>query len=1031
MEAPAPAFQTGDPVHLRSDRARVGQVEGQPRRVGGEFWYRIRFVAGPPQMVPEPDLDRFSQEVTPGELLARGALGDREDFLRLVTFHKLNVPLDNTLYSLQSSRTEFYPHQYRPLVKLLDPQNPRQRLLVADEVGLGKTIEAGLILAELRARRALRSVMVVCPKALCLKWQEEMWRRFDEEFQIYAGDDVRRLVELLEERGGEVGNIRVIVPLQTIRREALLELLEVNRIPLDLLIVDEAHHLRNPGTLSHKVVAALAEYAGAVVLLTATPIQIGNQNLFHLLRILDPAEFEDLDTFLDRLAANEPVVDAERLIRSAYPPPLDEVRNRLRRLQSGRARLYFERNPLFHRIRDELDARQSLSKEDVARFQHDLKELNLLGHVLTRTRKREVFASAAVRTPSVCQPQATDAERRFYRAVTDFARAAAQGTTGQAPPFGAIMAQRMVASCMPAARERFRKQASRSLAAPVDWEWLDEPWLELDAEVAPPATLPERVLEAAAALGDVDTKFDALLRILSELDETEPGRKILLFSYFRGTLHYLHRRLREAGYVCEVITGEVPSDPRNPDRDERGLRMRRFRDPGSGVRILLSSEVGSEGLDFQFCHILINYDLPWNPMLVEQRIGRVDRLGQRSDRILIFNFSTPGTIEDRILERLYNRIGIFTQSVGDLEAILGDEVTRLTRDLLSQHLTPTEEEDRIERAYLAIEQRRHAIAQLETDATRFISSDAYFEEQLERARRGGELLSPADLEAFFRAFLEHHYRRSRLRPSSPEGVFALEVDHELDTAVRTQPGGAPKFRLLQRLGRGPVRITFDSDLAFSDDTVEFLAAHHPLMQLAVRHYRENRHELHAASALIVRAGGVPGGVYCYGLYEVTIRAGRERKRLEPLFLRVDDGLVVPENDGSELLGQLLRSGRRWDDAPALDGEITDSLLNEVEGHFLERLECRRRELADRNVAVAEIRLASLEAAHRARLGRKTELLEQAQERGRQERYIRMIEGTIRNMIADHESRRAELEAEKSVQFTCNLVGCGILSVEAG
>jgi superfamily II DNA/RNA helicase len=141
------------------------------------------------------------------------------------------------------------------------------------------------------------------------------------------------------------------------------------------------------------------------------------------------------------------------------------------------------------------------------------------------------------------------------------------------------------------------------------------------------------------------------------------------------------------GYSSTVISGSFP--PAEREQRISGFREGRY-------QILLSSEVGSEGLDFQFCHILFNYDLPWNPMVVEQRIGRLDRFGQMAERILIFNLSAPGTIEDEILNRLYRRINLFESYIGDLEAILGGEITSLTKDLFDPDLSEgtTEGENR-------------------------------------------------------------------------------------------------------------------------------------------------------------------------------------------------------------------------------------------------------------------------------------------------------------------------------------------------
>lgn len=329
--APPPTFGKDDQVQLRSDRSKVGKVIRSPQLRNGAYWYRIRLHAGGLVVAHEADLTRFEADVSPDQLLLKGAFGDKDDFLRLVTFHKLDTPLDNTLYSLQGSRTAFYPHQYKPLLKFLD--SPDQRLLIADEVGLGKTIEAGLVLIEQRARQALRRVLVVCPAALCLKWREEMWHRFDEEFNIIDAPEFRQQLHRLGQQG-DLSEARDIISLQAVRNDTHLDLMNVTPPPLDLLIVDEAHHLRNRQTLSHRTIRALAQNAHAVLLLTATPIQLGEENLFNLFRLLDDSEFDDFEVFEDRLRANEPVVEAQRLAR-AIPPPIDEIRNRIERLGMG------------------------------------------------------------------------------------------------------------------------------------------------------------------------------------------------------------------------------------------------------------------------------------------------------------------------------------------------------------------------------------------------------------------------------------------------------------------------------------------------------------------------------------------------------------------------------------------------------------------------------------------------------------------------------------------------------------------------
>ena len=1024
---PPPAFDEDDRVQMRSDRSKVGEVIRPPALRNGAYWYRVRLHAGGLVVAHEADLTRFKADVSPDQLLLSGAFGDMDDFLRLVTFHKLDTPLDNTLYSLQGSRTAFYPHQYKPLLKFLD--SPDQRLLIADEVGLGKTIEAGLVLIEQRARRALRRVLIICPAALCLKWREEMWHRFDEEFSIIGAPEFREQLQQLAQQG-DLSEARDIISLQAVRNETHLDLMNVTPPPLDLLIVDEAHHLRNRQTLSHRTVRALAQNAHAVLLLTATPIQLGEENLFNLFRILDDSEFDDFEIFEERLRANEPVVEAQRLAR-AIPPPVDDIRNRIERLGMGGRASFFGGNPIYQRVQRELEAPPALADDNghawAADLQHDLEELSLLSHVFSRTKKRDVFADATMRTASVVSVALTPAEGEFYDAVTEFVRDNAPDDAGAIRFFAIMAAQRQAASCMPATRDRFIRRATWKLADELDTEAHDFE----DVAQSLAIKISQRVVDAARGLGDTDTKYEHLLRILARLDNEEPGRKIILFAYYKATLHYLKGRLDRDGIACELIHGGIKSDPRRPDRDERGKRMRRFREDPD-VRLLLSSEVGSEGLDFQFCHIVINYDLPWNPMRVEQRIGRVDRLGQESDRILIFNFTLEDTIEDRVLNRLYRRIGIFERTLGDLEAIVGEEIGRLTRELLSSRLTPEEENERISRSARAIENRRRELEKLEAEADRLVSGDGYFEDQLNRIMRGGELLGAADREAFVRGFLERSHPQVELGPARRRGVRTLHVRREFDVATRRLPPSAARQRFLQKSLSRRVPVTFDSQVAFDHPDTEFLGAHHPVVQLAVQYYRDNREQLHSVAQLRLRQSQIaPAGAYLFLLFAVRIEAGAERKRMDAIFVglsRSGGFSVLDEKECSLLLGELIRDGRPAGRRERLHSPSLDDALEHGYDAFVDRVARVRQREEDRNRAIVQTRLASLGKRYRAHLRRVQERLANAESTGQDRRIIRLHRGRIRNMKQEYEARRNELEGDRNISMEPQLVGAGVVRI---
>ena len=213
-------FPHGTKVRVRAERTLVGITQGEPRNISGEYWYVVFFGPGNESRRPESNLELYEGESDPDSLLLSGSWGEKETLSKIVSYTKLSTPLRNSVYAFHSSRTRFYPFQFKPLMKFLD--SPKQRLLISDEVGLGKTIEAGLIIVEQRARQALQRILIVCPASLCGKWHEEMLRRFDEEFVILDTRGFRNFLRELE-RKAESTRLRGICSLQTLRSRGMLE----------------------------------------------------------------------------------------------------------------------------------------------------------------------------------------------------------------------------------------------------------------------------------------------------------------------------------------------------------------------------------------------------------------------------------------------------------------------------------------------------------------------------------------------------------------------------------------------------------------------------------------------------------------------------------------------------------------------------------------------------------------------------------------------------------------------------------------
>ncbi|MBG6090421.1 DEAD/DEAH box helicase [Actinomadura viridis] len=236
----------------------------------------------------------------------------------------MSNPQVDHIYALTAARIQFIPHQFKPLLRFLRADRPR--LLIADDVGVGKTIEAGLVLKELSARQRLDRVLVMCPKALTSKWRAEM-RRFDENFRVLSSETLRYCLDEVHDGGewpAEYG--RAIVHYELFRMDSYLHGAKVRgrrRFGLvelspqfDLVIADEAHHLRTPGSNSHGLIQHLCQTSEAVLMLSATPVQVHSDNLFTLLHLLRPDLFPDKTTFQEVLAPNRHLTRAVRLLRN-------------------------------------------------------------------------------------------------------------------------------------------------------------------------------------------------------------------------------------------------------------------------------------------------------------------------------------------------------------------------------------------------------------------------------------------------------------------------------------------------------------------------------------------------------------------------------------------------------------------------------------------------------------------------------------------------------------------------------------------
>lgn len=1019
-------FPVNSLVRLKASPERKGRIVSAPQRYSSGAEYLVLIHGGGEAWYSEADLE-FVPDV------AQPKWGPRDQFLRSLLLAKLKAPFSDSLYSYRASRTVFEPYQFRPALKFL--RNPEQRILIADEVGLGKTIEAAIIYLELKARLNISRVLVLCPSRLKAKWHDEMRNRFEEDFDELDASGIQRIIQDYD-RVGDSLSFRAIASYEALRRNVFLEALLERQLHLDLLIVDEAHHMRNTTTATHELGTILCDNADAVVFLTATPLHLGTNDLYNLLNLLAPSEFDDPRLFQEYIRPNRYINHAAQLLAAGQ---VQEAQQEVQRVEHTLLRDRYVGNPMYERVLTRMQQQDMASR---VALQRDLLDLNTLSTVFTRTRKREV-SQAAVRAAFTITVDLLPEERAFYEGVmlhvrNQLRRTISSGAIG----FAQVTKERQAASCLAATREYFEAQmrSRRRENIHVERSIFD---LGEEEDGEPEQTLEQGLLLLARRLGNRDSKFEQFEHVLREVLTANSTSKVLVFSTFRRTLNYLHRRLVDAGVRVDVIHGDVPVV-------NRQAIIERFRtDPD--FRVLLSSEVGAEGLDFQFCDVLVNYDLPWNPMQVEQRIGRLDRFGQEHERIRIYNFYIAETIETRIFQRLYNRIGIFEESIGDLEDILGEEIRDLQRSVLQPDLTPEEQERLAEEAAARIVRRQVEAEDLERQKDEFLGQQRIFSQQVLDAVNSGRVVHPEEVRAIFTSFLIERFPTVELTQDSEEPTWTLTITPDLAEALRPYihskqkqyqfgtglrramgmvevivdaPGSASAFSPPARIKNPPrhVALTFDSEFARQRPLLEFVTLQHVLVGMAIDYWQERQ----PLPGMNVKARGPLEEVGCgyLFLYALEEQGVSRNVTLEPILV-LDDGRLARKT-AETILKQIQEAD--YQQVPLDRDDQQLERASETAGEYIaRRRDAVRDESQTRNTAMVQTRSAAIEASFAAKMKRTEAMLAQATD----PRIQRLREGQLRNLEARRQQKLLELQKGDQVVVSYSLLGVARVEIEAG
>jgi len=990
-----PAFDNGDLV-----RPKGGTESGQVRevlRTAQGYWYRVD-VGGGLRRYREQALVRVEGDPRDARFwFADPPVGARDLALTL-TWTKLRHPLTDTLYSYASSKTVFRPYQFKPVLKLLSGSTGR--LLIADEVGLGKTIEAGLIWNELEQRMPLDRVLVVAPAVLTQKWKSELSRRFDRRLEILHPTD---LVErLADHRRNEP--VRGIVSLESLRRAraSLTQLAEAHP-RLDLVIVDEAHYLRNRRTSSYALGRLLGDWADYLIFLSATPLNLGRQDLFTLMSLLDDGQFGDPQVFEDQLEPNRILNQVARELAGSgrgTPRDLMESLDILDEMTFGKA---ITSRSEFGMLRTLLDSDRPLTDEEVARSRRLLSDLNAMGGVFTRTRKMEVPEDKAVREPVKLDVAWTEEEYRFYRSIRTWYLQQARAT-GKPGGLTLQMPLRQAASCIPAAQDILRTRSWAGFAeagADLD-DVFDQGDDEEDSETL---TVPPDIETLLVPLS-VDTKYEALLAELLRLQKHGLSQA-MIFSFFRGTLGYLANQLGKH-FEVRVMHGGVPMA-------KRQQIMADFR--AGQFDLLLLSEVGSEGLDFECCNILVNYDLPWNPMRVEQRIGRLDRFGQKHDKIFIYNMVVPGTIETDIFQRLYDRIEVFRHSIGELEPILRDELADINRRILDPNLTDEQRQQQVDRIAVALEQRKQDAAALDESRAILAGLDTLLVDGLSEAGpRFGRFVGATEIHTM----LSELFRRlgGRMSPPDERGIVTITGTDALANQLlrRKIPDVGSRYtrpEMVDLLRFGDlIPATFQPDVASRRD-VDLLSVRHPLVKLALSELGDGRLSLHKFGTVAVP--GLPADRRYLICVDLAQTSGL-RPMLELWATAVDiESRTVHPGIGELLLTALAEGGLR-DGDPNVPSDLTE-LWHIAEEASMDRQQGVERQRSRDNAALVEARIQAQVQSLDLQVARTEAIFQEVTDPG----IRRLHEGHLRNLHRRRVEIRVDLEPRKELSIDLSSV----------
>jgi superfamily II DNA or RNA helicase len=770
---------------------------------------------------------------------------------------------NNKLLSLSNSKTRILAHQVESTYIVVNTLN--HRYILADEVGLGKTVEAGLILKELIIRNNFKKILIAAPASLLVQWQQEMSDKFSEEFEIVD----KKILDRKRKDVGEDKNpwnhfSKIICSLDFIKNLKFRE--ELKNSSWDMIIFDEAHRLRrdaNSTTILYSAADVLAKNSKSVLLLTATPFRGKLEELYYLIQLVDPNLLGPYQTFYNSFCV--PDADLSSLKEKLSSILLRRTKNEIGGFTKRHARtICFELYP------EERELYENTTRYVIEEFNRAMQMQNkAVGFIMTVFQKLLDSSSYALH-------KALSNRRNSLHQKLDSAQSLLSGSTRF--------------SIDTELNDLFDEVED---SENIESEFLQKTTDELKEEIK---TL-DYLISISSSIRK-NKKGERLKKMIRELKK-EGNSKFLIFTQFRTTQDYLKEIL--SSYKVDIFNGSM-------NKDEKEEAIENFK---NDTEILICTEAGGEGRNMQFCNILFNYDLPWSPLKIEQRIGRLHRFGQKKD-VLIYNFSTKDTVSERVLDILQHKLHLFKESIGPPDIMLGQ----------------IEDELNLATLFMKITRKK----------SKKDSSDSIVDQAVLRAKKSFEKLNSLTLTSKLDFNYDDYYRitckNRQFSNTQVKELFEKYTYHQTHIKMKNVDNNVCEITVESDLEKTKYKGTFYSETALSNSKLDFFAIGHPLIDQTITQLT-NMQNAGLVACINVKSDGEIFGV----LFTFLVRfLNREiREFYIPVFIDYNNTLsnYELENIESDIISRIEFSSNQT----IINKEKLDNVTNQF-GKLYKRAEQR-------------------------------------------------------------------------------------------